>query len=671
MRRLFSLLLILAMLLAACGQTPEPETAPATVDTVQEALPQTEDTTVYQMTLTPEQVESYDNGHFLLLQHVGGDVYVPFYTSKNVTLEGQTLTANFNGKVPYVYNDVGQCYLPFITEGETRDGKTQYKIPVSLENYESGGWGYEMENGDLYLLCDRASGQICNAQFLTDGQEPEGFFEGNQPQAEHTAPALYYFSGGSFYLVAKDENRILPTENWTSKGGAYVEWEGEKGLQTAYGRLAQVTEPYPVMDVYMLIVARNEALEETLSELIPVSVATAPKMKTTTQAPMELTWSEGNQLLLLQEEGVSVYLRKTSDWGTIAYDLQVKNESDTYVSVELSEILLNGNIYLDNVSALADVGKWGTGTYPLRFPLGAALGEIDRAESLQFTLKLRDYNSFMTILEQDVRLTLSGSASLKAYCVEPETAPQRMDGEFSQMEAQVLTEQAGVKVTALKTGWTKDKTNFACWFKVENTSDQWRYVKHGGLSVNGISFNGGIGKDLQPGSTNYFSITLTEDELVHLQQIGSVSLGICVLDSKLQSSYSLPDTVWYPITGQSAAEAPTELPEGELLLEEQGLRITMLEQTTDYADRPVWKVLVENTTDRTVFLKPAEGLLNGLTPEYNKITLYNNIVPAGQRAILEVRADGSENASFLLEVQNEQGSSILFTTEGRVQLKAQ
>ena len=52
-------------------------------------------------------------------------------------------------------------------------------------------------------------------------------------------------------------------------------------------------------------------------------------------------WESGNRLLLLEHEGITVYLQKQSYDGTINYDIQFKNDSTQTVELSLHNACFN------------------------------------------------------------------------------------------------------------------------------------------------------------------------------------------------------------------------------------------------------------------------------------------------------------------------------------------
>ena len=124
MKKIFNVslsVLLVCGLFAGCGggESAPPVTEPTlpAPATAEQLLSQEPDTTAYEMTLTPAQMENFGSARFFLARRFGQDRYLPFYISENVSLEGSRLVADFNGKIIYLVNDAGLCN-PLVTREE-------------------------------------------------------------------------------------------------------------------------------------------------------------------------------------------------------------------------------------------------------------------------------------------------------------------------------------------------------------------------------------------------------------------------------------------------------------------------------------------------------------------------------------------------------------------------
>ena len=436
------ILLMLAMfllILTACGQAADtPQSTPTVpvattlpVDSGQSVpeeagnpvpkyLSQEPDTAVYSFPLTREQAQNYAKGYFTLFRECGDNRYVPFYFSTNVTLEGTTLKANYNGKIPYVLDDFNRCCLSSIMERETRDGKTHFTMDLQAGDYltaEDGTSRFSPQRYQIHGVFDRKTGELLTSQILPENQAPaEDIFLQAQPRLQLPTASHYILDLYTAYMPLRNaEGVILPCIRWETSvfgTGTCSSWPASCGLQLAYGRLSEVTAPFTTGNVYMVFLVRDQDGNEYGSELIPVSVEKIPDFAMPVLPAAETAWSTGNRILLAEDQGVSVYLCKNTHYGTIVHDLQIYNSTTIPVELQISNPTYNSQLTLDDRSICAEPGQWG-GYAPFTIPDNATTADTGPLESFTCNLKLYDDRREILWLEQNVQVDLSGSAVLR------------------------------------------------------------------------------------------------------------------------------------------------------------------------------------------------------------------------------------------------------------------
>lgn len=406
----------------------------------------------------------------------------------------------------------------------------------------------------------------------------------------------------------------------------------------------------------------------------PETVATEPVIPSQTeettvpvqQLPTEgdvlrLTWNTGNRILLLESHGVSVYLCKTSDWGNIVYDIQIKNDSTIPVELWVTDVIYNDRIMSSNYRYIsAEPGAWGGDISPLSLPVAAAVGEMDKVQRLDFQLKLLDDTTQSVLMEQAVQVNLEETAALKAFYMDADqlivTEPFM---EFFAPDEQLLLEKDGVRVSLLGIGQAANFASLTYVYRVENTADDWRHFVHNGTAINDVYIPGDVSSvNLQPGALSYGYVHISDT--YGMERIGSVKLGLGTGEGKMDSN-NPAEIAWCAVAPKSAAAEPTPLAEGDqLLLEEQGLRVTLKKEEVDYGGNPVWTLIVVNTTDQNISL--------WLTDPVSGASLGSGRVGAGQRTVVTVEGDGDQPVSCCLQAWDFTGHYVLFECQGRMEL---
>lgn len=417
---------------------------------------------------------------------------------------------------------------------------------------------------------------------------------------------------------------------------------------------------------------------QTVATTVP---ATEPVTEPVTEPEYEVPedgiyvrWDTGNKVLLFTSNDVSVYLYKNVDWGRILYDVQLKNDSTIPVKLDVSDVYFNDCFMSENDQYMtADAGQWGGSYYEIEYPTAAAVGELKKVTRLRFHVKLIDYSlgwatDAAVLLEDDVCVDLSADAALQAVV---NNAGQfditEPCGEYLVSKEQVLLEQDGVRISLLKAGVAAGDTKFAFVYRMENTAEDWRHAAMNGVAVNDVYFPEGTCKiDLQPGAVYYGYGTI--DELYGMERLGSMALGLGVGIGRLDSGNVLQNR-WYTVVPESAAAEPTPLEEGEiLLLEERGLRITLLKEEKDYSGYPTWYLVVVNTTEQELMLDTTDEAVEDSAADVPYISLRDSQVGPGQRTVMTLTENGTMSISFRLELRDPQGYKLLCETEGRVTL---
>lgn len=686
------------LLLTACGRpTPAPEaivTEPATTEPavtqppatepvaaepllsnlIQNILLQDEDTTAYTYTLTPELAEHYKEGYYILFQNNGDNHYLPFYYSRNLTLEGNTLKANFNGKIPYVLDNANRCCLTSITEMVEKDGQIHYAIDFKLGNYvtgEDGSEQYTAEPYRIHAVCDRETGQILHTQILPRNQSAKDIFQSGPPQLQPEPPAIYAFPLGiSYYLVRNSDGSLRPCTMWDpSISSTGTSWPGPAGLNLAYGRLSEVTSPVNIGDVYLVFLVYDQDGNAYGSELIPVSVQEVSLPEPPKIPPQQISWDSGNRILLTQAYGTSIYLRKTTEYGNIVYDIQMLNESGLSMKLQTSDILFNDRFLgIDTQVIRAEPGEWG-GSRPFPTPIAAAFGELGKIDRLTFHLKLLDASGDLLLDEWDFQVDLSGSAAQKAFYYNSDQLDvQQPYREFLAIENQVLMEQDGVQVSLMKAGTVEDSSSLTYVYRVENTTEEWRHFVHSGTAINDVYFSDGSMQLNLPPETVYHHYIHVSNIPGSLLQVGSVKLGLGIGTGK--AGRSPVKSSWYPIEPKTAV-SPTVLEEGtQLLLQEQGLRLTLIREKKNADGTPGWELMVVNSTDENIVLTPtyitAVDPLGNVTE--NLVSFESYKVGANQRALISITGRGDSTISFRMRATDFTDTQTLFETEGRIEL---
>lgn len=654
------LLALLLGLLAGCGQREAPRDS--------YVLP------TFQLELTPEQARQFASGKFYIMRQFGRDLFLPFYGSEHVRLEGNLLTADFNGKVLYFANDSGSYSFVEALAQQASDEVIQHQTRLVFDQYvsETGETVDDPTTFEIYLAHDRDTGELVNSR-VTDPYDYEPVDLLSAEYSPLALPQAKYCTvyGGEYRYITRDENgQPLPLSQWERTGKIWMDIAGGQNAGLVYGDLTTATAPMTTAQgsVVLVFEVTNEDQSGWCSEPITVPLREEAPREEAGQ-PLQINWTAGNSIRLLEKDGVTVILRKSTSPGMkgISYALELKNDTQEDLSLYVEDLVYNGTV---QSSRSCTVHAPGNSWKDTAFSFGPEAGEALQTplKSISFRLQLNPSSGFYTLWEQDVEVTLSEETAITPYWVTPTVieAPFR---EFLAREDQLLLEQDGVRFTLLCMG-EDDNPDYLTWLiSAENTAQAPRTVKIGGVILNGIFLKSEHTSVLQPGQICYFTKTVSSEELDHhsIQAVSSAALLLGAAQDS--SSYA---TTYCPIAAVSAAEEVAAAPEGSVLWEAQQVRVCLQQITEDAYGDTLWQLVIENTGDENRVIRIREALLDagdGAEPETAYPSLSQSLVAAHSRVYtqLSCRTDGLP-LLVRLRLLNEEENTILSTQQEAIPL---
>lgn len=636
--KLAVLLMLVGCLLAGCGQDNLPAPTEQTIPTS------------YRLELTPEQTGAFESGKFYLMRRFGNDRFLPFYESHNVRLEGNTLVADFSGKVLYYVNDAGLCNLIETVEGQTVDGVTQYRTKLVFDEYtdENGIFVDYPTTYNIYVAYDRETEELVNSQILTDYSfEQVDLFRTAYTPLELPDARFCTYSGGDYYYLTRGEDgAVLPLDQWELSGGSWMEIDTGKGAALKYGDLATITAPLPLTQGEVVLVFEVTNRDETSWCAEPFAIPIrekAPAVAQNTSQPLQIHWSEGTGTQLLEKDGVTFILRKNTPPSTqgISYALEVKNDSQQSIQVALEDIVYNDRICgTSSLSLYAYAGQWRAEAFRFGPEAGQALQSP--IQKLSFQLEIYDVSGLYPIWSQPIEVILSEQTAITPYWEAPMTA-QDPYLEFLAKEDQLLAEENGIRFTLECMGDTDHSDRLSWLLKAENTAPEIRTAYFGGVVLNGVYFHSEHSVKLQPGQVYYYEQAIYPEKLEQ-NEIQAIYKAAFLLAGGTGNSTQLMSSMrQYPVEAAAAAESEGQQLQLPVLWEAAGLRIYKKAVSQEYG-RTEWQLILENTTREHICLKVAGAYVSD--PESGQAetvstALSNNLATADSRvyATLSTSAD--------------------------------
>lgn len=652
------------------------------------AIPQQLDSQRYTLELTEAQNESFVSARYYILQQQGEEVFMPLFSSSNVTNEEGLLTASFDGDVLYARDDYGSYLIPVTMEHDTVGDITRYSVYVSLDNSlpltatAPEGYEYQQQSHSFHLAVNTATKDISVSALMPYDYEmdTDQLTGGKIEDADLSQWTTYTFPNlRPMYLSRYDNGVIRSIWDWPTTAilSAY-EMKIANGLDFVYAPLA-------TGDYYLIFEITDTQGNQYCSELLPIHTEGEPEAAMGPD-PIEVDWNKDQRLTLIEKNGVTVFVERVLDsyYETYNYGLGVTNSTSESVFLYADDLLVNGNIQVPSGSGgflEVAAGETLVDEYGINWGTLEQIPDIITLDQFQLTIQVEEtISGRILIYDQDVIVNLS-----KELVIDP--AANLSDSylynkPLRQMLAQqqVVTEENGLRITLLDMGGNgTENSRLQANIKWENLTDEPINASIRGLVLDGVYVPAASGgTPIDPGNVIYSTLSVSADDLDHAG-LNSIK------DAKLVVRYDSGDSFAglgnfsqlqrYPITLTHQGSGSTFPTGSKVLFNEKGIKITLLEyESSTYSN--TWRVAVENNTDQDICLAMTETILNGTAlpnDDYAGNTIYNGALGAHEKTIAEISFidfDGYvlKSMAFKIRVMDFNEEKTLFVCNSQISL---
>ena len=676
----------------------------------------------YTLQLTDEQAERFASAEFHVLKHLAEDVYLPIFSSPQVTFNerDKTLTAQFDGRVLYVVNDLDEYFIPAATALSDDNGLLHYAVKCNLENdspqntfdrsasENEASEEFRITLGWFHLAVDPEDGSIALSSLLERSEDETGdkaaLRQGKAEELDLEGWAYYYFLYNPPHILTRnDENAIPPLSEWnTTDVFTMFEFPFSDGLRFEYAPLA--------FGSYALLFEITDTQGgRSCSEPGAIDSASTPFREDTPAEPTEIDWQSGDAVTLLERDGLKLRMINMIDESDHPIQtLELTNNTSEPVKLDTSQgPFMNENIGRGGgVSIRAEPGETSTTTstiydderMQMYFGGGTAAyyGYLDHVDSMLFSVRVQTLTTHETIWKNEtflVRYSDETAPPLRAmsdrFPDETESIPEhfRYPCLGAHAEEQVLYSDDAIEVRLLYLGADEDgHPNGVC--RVTNRSDHAVYLSTDGVVYNDVFVTGNlISGAFLPHTVQYIGLSdwvpdAWDLEDYQIEGIQSMKLALRISDSLDTIEFGFGTVVWCPVRLSQRADQTGTFPTGErVLCDENGLRITLLGfEKTEYSSGSTyeWTLAVENNTDADIQFAMTELRKNGGSANNQFVhqqawLCFNTCVGAHQRTltIVYTSVDEIKTLSFRLAVKTFTGDRILYTTKDVITLEKQ
>lgn len=598
----------------------------------------------FTLTLSEEQAQSAAAAAFYVFEKSGEGQYHLLFASADVTRDGNTLTARFDGNIIYGKDFRGRYFIPLLIQRDTVGDIARYESVATFQNYayfnkpSSSDGLYDTVN--YHLAVNNKTGKVSVSAIVPDSDEA---LAGGKTE-DVDLDKYYYaeFFQFPYYYPAYDENgHLRPLSEWTSAGlitGHEIFLADGVCFETA---------PLVSGEYYFMYKIGDVQGNEYCSELTPFTTDGVLPEPTPAPDPLEATWDSGDEGVVYDGNNLTVSLikRRSYDGEKLVAKIENRNDFDVYVSA--GDTFVNGAVATrSNVcTGLVPAGETVVDDSGIRFANVDDYIDINELKSLTFTLRLRNNNSGKTLLEDQV-LTLHFTDNTNLDFYESDLVYKEYNTPFrgALAEEQTIYDKGGVTVTLLRLAQQDSENatseNSNAYFLVGNTSHKDVTVRMEGLSVGNVYL-----------PSSMFSVTVPSGQSTYTT--GHLSPGAfddCMIDSinelalrvKVEQDEAVIGEKFCRVKLTSAADtAPSYAPSDKVVLDEQGITLTYLDHTEENG-RHYWRFTVDNHSGKGAYFEIKSLLADDTVFDkaYDAgVSIDTDGIPSGHKSVLTIRYD--------------------------------
>ena len=648
--------------------------------------PSTNSQNQYILQLTQQQAEAYASASYYILRREGHELYSRIFSSQDVSLDGTTLTANYDGDILYVRNKFGQWAIPNSLEHDTSGEVTRYSVPVNLSNAPSFSYMSHLEDFQqvtesyrFQLAVDTDTKKISVSALTPWDEDPsaETLSGGKLDDVDLSQWTNYVFvNQRNRYLTRYENGVIQPVSTWPHNGWiSYYSYPIGDGAEFFFA-------PLVAGEYYLLFEIEDTQGNRYCSELLPIQ-ADGPEPEVWQPAPIEADFSSGDRVLLTQQAGLDIYMILYDFYDENKYSLEIVNHNDFPVYVSGTDMIVNGDTYCTMGSMgyhIIEPGETSTQS-PIHFGRLQDLFFPEGLSSLRFTLNAENALTQTSIVfDQVFSVTLHSQMQLQpsafSYNYYAYTQPSRS----ILAQEQVLKETDEMRISLLGLGGNPESTGIFGALCIENRTDQPIYVGLGGVVLDGIRLNPSTATTEIPANSKiYTQIAVLEDDLdaVGLSSAGSVSLLMQVKHAvSVSGGGGFAQQFMLPVQLSQSGTPAQVGANGNVLFQEDGVKVTFLRQSA-VSGGYAWYVLVENTSDRFISLNLTGEVINGRVleeSEYAGQGIFDTELGPNQKCIAYIsylyeQTLPFDSMAFRFQILDYNGETILYTGKKDVTLR--
>ena len=653
------------------------------LEAAESVTPQQVQASTYTLQLTPQQQETFASAKYYILVRDGEEYFTRIFVSPHVTNRNGLLTANFDGNVIYVRNDLGDYQIPVTIAHDAVGDQNRYSVFVTLTNYSISlsqvpdGFETQLQPHRFSLTLDRNTNEVSVTSLVPyDHSTDQAVLVGGKLEETELSQwaSCFFLHDDHRYLSHYDSGAVMPVDQWpVSAQFSGYEYPTENGLEF-------VCAPLASGEYYLLFEVEDTQGNRYCSELLPIQTeGTLPMPET--PVPTSISWTQGDKVLLWQDNGIQVHLCKETDSsGQSTYLLEATNQREHPLRIHGSNLLC-GDVFCADSFCSVNIAPGETARANWGVDLGTAheLGKLPDLTQIQLSLTVQNSLTGSCLLyEHPFRITLSQETTVTADAVSARYNAFHIPALGILAGEQRLLETRDARVTLLGLGGNGEDGYLRGAVCIENLTDTPLTLYPEGLVLNGVYVTAyGAEGPIPPSckAYRYFNVADYFLEPAGITSVQTVRLLLRQQDYSPLFTGNTPTTLHWRDVALAKSAAPSTFREGEqLLFAENGVRVCLLKKEATQS-KTVWTLTVRNDTDRDICLNLTDIRLDGEAVAVGNSPVHISYAQlgAGQSCVTELEyyywdEPPAEEISFRFRVLDFAREAIVFTGTNTITL---
>lgn len=618
----------------------------------------------FTLELTDEQAANYVSSRFIVLSKKGEELYLPIFSSQDITMNGNTLVANWDKDILYGKDGLGNYVLPATTQHDTVGDITRYSFYVNLTNNE-----YDTVGHRFHIAANSKTKEISTSALVPYDAtvDSESLMGGKLEDADLSRWSKYIFvNQRHIYLNRYDNGAIKPLSEWeetallsgySSRIGDGIEFLFAPLTKGSYSLIFEVTDTQG--NRYC-----SELLDFTADGTLEYPEA---------EPAVEVSWTEGESVELFEEQGIKLELTTVDYYGTEKYSLRATNSNDFPVVVTDGELWYNENVFCDTFYMGLELqpGETKTYKYGLNFGDAESLGFLTAetpADSIQLSINALTLKEDKTIINNKwVSVSISEATSFFPATTDEDDFSfgktfYHLPSNDILAHEQLLFDKDGLRVTLEGLGGNgQEDSLMVAALKIENTSSSKKVFGIRGFIFDDIFIEKETGSISVPaGSVMYYQVALLDENLQEHSIVSPSSVTICVEFSEfatISGGGGFSEWAEYPVTLSEKGSGCSLEMGSKLVYDENSIKIYQKEiiyAEGDYDSYDKIIFTVENNSGYDINITPENYYLN--SEKINSDTLFGAAYsigtpcPDGTTSVFDINTAKDYSDSITLKV---------------------